>query len=58
MSTKECSGFFKFCLHLELFAKIEKDLVSRHSFFTFLSIIQDLNKMKKNSEQTFVGIVK
>ena len=27
MSTKACLGFFKFCLDLELFAKIEKDLV-------------------------------
>ena len=31
MSTKGCSGFFLFCLELELFAKIKKDLVSLHS---------------------------
>ena len=39
--------FFLFCLNLELFAKIKKDLVSTHSFFTLLLITQDLNKMKK-----------
>ena len=38
-----------FCLDLELFAKIKKDLVSTHSFFTFLLITQDLNKIKKIS---------
>ena len=41
------SGFFLFCLDLELFAKNRKDLVSTHSLFTFLIIIQDLNKIKK-----------
>ena len=30
-STKGCSGFFLFCLDLELFAKIKKDLVSTPS---------------------------
>ena len=39
--------FFLFCLDLELFTKIKKDLVSTESFFTFLLIIQDLNKIKK-----------
>ena len=43
---KGLSGIFKFCLDLELFAKI-KDLVSTHSLFTFLLITQDLNKIKK-----------
>ena len=38
MSTKECSVYFLFCLDLELFAKSKKDLVSTHSFFTFLLI--------------------
>ena len=42
MSTKGCVGFFKFCLDLELFAKIKKDLVS-----TQLLITQDLNKIEK-----------
>ena len=44
---KRVSGFFLFCLDLELLAKIKKDVVSTHSFFTFLSITQDLNKIKK-----------
>ena len=39
--------FFFFYLDLELFAKIKKDLVSTHSFFTLLLITQDLNKIKK-----------
>ena len=39
--------FFLFCLNLELFAKIKKDVVSTHSFFTFLLLIQDLTKIKK-----------
>ena len=50
--------FFLFCLDLELFTKIKKDLVSTESFFTFLLIIQDLNKIKKNPEHAFVDIVK
>ena len=41
------SGFFLFCLDLELFAKNRKDLVSTHSLFTFLIITQDLNEIKK-----------
>ena len=40
-------GFFLFYLDLELFAKIKKDLVSTHSFFTLLFISQDLKKIKK-----------
>ena len=47
MSTKECMGFFLLYLDLELFAKIEKDLVSTHLFFTLLLITQGLNKIKK-----------
>ena len=39
-------GFLLY-LNLELFAKIKKDLVSTHSFFTLLLITQDLNKIKK-----------
>ena len=33
---KRVVGFFLFCLDLELFAKIKKDLVSKRSFFTLL----------------------
>ena len=49
MSTKGCVGFFLFCLDLELFAKIKKNLVSTHSLFKFLLITQDLEKIKKIS---------
>ena len=44
---KWCVGFFLFYLDLGLFAKIKKNLVSTHSFFTLLLITQDLNKTKK-----------
>ena len=40
--------FFILSIDLELFAKIKKDLVSTHSFLTFLLITQDLNKIKKS----------
>ena len=43
LSKKVYVGFFLFYLDLELFAKIKKDLVSTHSFFTLLLITQDLN---------------
>ena len=43
---------------LELFAKIKKDLVSIHSFFTLLLITQYLNKIKKNPTYPFVDITK
>ena len=57
MSTKVCE-IFLFYLDLELFAKIKKDLVSTHSFFTLLLITQDLNKIKKNPTNSFVDITK
>ena len=44
---KRVCGIFLFCLDLELFAKIKKDLVSTHLFFTLLLLTQDLNKIKK-----------
>ena len=44
---KRVCGIFLFHLDLELFAKIKKDLVSTHSFFTLSLITQDLNKIKK-----------
>ena len=40
-------GIFLFYLDFQLFAKIKKDLVSAHLFFTLLLITQDLNKIKK-----------
>ena len=47
-----------FSLDLELFAKIRKGLVSTHSFFTFLFITQNPNKIKKNPEHPFLDIIK
>ena len=45
---KRCVGFFWFCLDLELFPKTEKDLFFfTYSFFTFLLITQDLNKIRE-----------
>ena len=44
---KRACGIFLFSLDLEVFAKIKKDLVSTHSFFTVLLITQDLNEIKK-----------
>ena len=44
---KRVCGIFWIYLDLELFAKIEKNLVSVHSFFTLLLITQDLSKIKK-----------
>ena len=57
MSGKACLGIFLFCLDLELFAKIKKDLVSTHSLKPGLSITQDLDKIKKNPEHPFVDII-
>ena len=51
--------FLLFCLDLELFAKIKRDLFSTHSFFTFLLITQDLNKIiKENPKHSFAKIGK
>ena len=58
MSTKRCVGFFLFYVDLELFAKIKKDLVSPHSFFTLLLITQDPNKIKKSLTHPFADITK
>ena len=38
--------------------KIKKDLVSTHSIFTLLLITQDLSKIKKIPEHSFVDIIK
>ena len=54
ISIEECLGFFKFCLELELFAKIKKYLVSTHSKKPVLLITLDL----KNSTHPFVDIRK
>ena len=55
---KRVRDFFLFYLDPELFAKSWKDLVSTHSFFTFLLITQDLEKIKKNREHSFVDLIK
>ena len=55
---KRVFGIILFCLDLDLFVKIKKDLVSTHSFGWFLLITQDLSKIKKNLEHDFVDIVK
>ena len=44
MSTKGCVRFFLFCLKLELFTKIKKNLVYTHSQKPDLSITQDLKR--------------
>ena len=44
---KEGTRDFLFCLDLMLIAKIKEDQVSTHSFFTFLLITLDLDKIKK-----------
>ena len=58
MSTKGCAGFSLFCLDGELFAKVKKDLISTHSFYTPLLVTQYLNKIKKNPEHPFLNIIK
>ena len=47
-------GIFLFCVDLELFVKLKKDLVSTHSLFTLLLITQDLNKIKNSLTPFFV----
>ena len=54
---KGVCGIFLFCLDLELFSKIKKDLVSTHLFFIFLLITQDRNKIKK-IPNTLLDIIK
>ena len=53
MSTKGYVGFFIFCLHLELFAKIKKAWFLLTHFFIILLIAQDLNKINKKSGALF-----
>ena len=47
MCSKGCLRFVSFCLDLELFAKIKKDLVPTHSQKPGLLITKDPNTMKK-----------
>ena len=57
MSANGCVGFLKFCLDVELFAKIKKDLVSTHSFFTLLLITRGLNKIKTFSHTLLLTLL-
>ena len=50
MCSKGCLRFVSFCLDLELFAKIKKDLVSTHSQKPGLLITKGPNTMKKSLE--------
>ena len=56
MSTKSCSGFFLFCLDLELFAKIKKET----STLTETKFINNSRSKENeiNPEHPFVEIVK
>ena len=53
-----CPSFQVFRHNRELFAKINKDLVSAHSQKSGLLIIQELSKIKKNPEHAFADIGK
>ena len=58
MSTKGRSEFFLFCLDLELFKKVKKDLVFAHPFF-YIFINNSRSKQNtKNPEHPFVDIAK
>ena len=55
MSTEGCVGFLKFCLDLELFAKIKK----RPGFYTHhLYTFFNNSRSKENPEHPFVDIIK
>ena len=56
MSTKECLGFFLFCLDLEFFIKIKKDLVSTHRKQVYQKL--KIKKNLKNPEHPFLDISK
>ena len=49
MSTKGCSGFILFCLGLDLFAKIKKDLVSPYSLKPFCKMCAKFQQKILNS---------
>ena len=55
---KRVFGIFLFCLDLELFAKVKKDLVSTHSFFTFFFNNSRSKQKRKYPEHPFVDILK
>ena len=55
-STKGCVEFL-FCLDLELFANIKKDLVSTHSFYTLINNSRS-KQNQKNPAHLFGDITK
>ena len=55
MSAKACVGFFFFCLDLQLFVKIKKDMVSTHSFFTLINNSRS-KQNKRNPAHPFADI--
>ena len=48
MSAKECAEFLKFCLDLELFAKLK-----RLGFYTLVSSLFDMSKILKQTVDIF-----
>ena len=57
MSTKGYSGFFLFCLDLELFAKIKRPGCYTLVFYIFINNSTSKQNLK-NPEHSFVDIVK
>ena len=55
---KRVFGIFFILFRSWVTCKNKKTLVSTYSFFTFLLITQDLNKIKKNPKYAFIDIVK
>ena len=53
MPAKWFSGYFLFCLDLELLMKIVLVIVSKPGYFEFLQITHDLNQTKKKSQTPF-----
>ena len=57
MSTKECAGFFKFCLDLELYVKIKRPGFYRLVFYIFINNSRS-RQNKKNPKRSLVDIIK
>ena len=57
MSTKECAGFFLFCLNFELCAKIIKTGFYILVFYIFISDSRS-KQNKKHPKQPFLDIIK
>ena len=57
MSTKSCSGFFLFCLDLQIFAKIKKTWFLHARFYIFINNSRPEQNLK-NPEHLFIDIIK